>query len=67
MGVVISGILILVYIFMGVAKNPFGRVELLRVPEISAHRGSSLAAPENTMAAFNQVTIWLIMSNWMYI
>lgn len=53
-GVVISGILILVYIFMGVAKNPFGRVELLRVPEISAHRGSSLAAPENTMAAFNQ-------------
>ncbi len=51
---VVSGVLICVYIFMGVAKNPFGRVELLKVPDISAHRGSSIVAPENTMAAFKQ-------------
>lgn len=50
----VSGVLICVYIFMGVAKNPFGRVELLNVPDISAHRGSSMTAPENTMASFKQ-------------
>ena len=54
LGVAVSGVMICVYIFMGVAKNPFGRVELLNVPDISAHRGSSLMAPENTMAAFTQ-------------
>lgn len=54
LGVTVSGVMICVYIFMGVAKNPFGRVELLNVPDISAHRGSSLMAPENTIAAFTQ-------------
>ena len=53
-GVAVAGVLIGVYIFMGVARNPFSRVELLRVPDISAHRGSSLSAPENTMSAFEQ-------------
>lgn len=51
---IVSGILICVYIFMGVAENPFGKVELLKIPDISAHRGSSMTAPENTMSAFKQ-------------
>lgn len=51
---VIAGVMICVYIFMGVAKNPFAKVELLKVPDISAHRGSSINAPENTMSAFKQ-------------
>ena len=53
-GAVISGIMICVYIFVGTARNPFDKVELLKVPEISAHRGSSGLAPENTMSAFKQ-------------
>lgn len=53
-GTVISGIMICVYIFVGTARNPFDKVELLKVPEISAHRGSSGLAPENTMSAFKQ-------------
>ena len=51
---VVAGVMICVYIFMGVAKNPFAKVELLKVPDISAHRGSSINAPENTMSAFKQ-------------
>lgn len=54
MSTVIAFTLICVYIFRAIVANPFDRVELLQVPEITAHRGSSLVAPENTMAAFTQ-------------
>lgn len=50
----ISAALICVYVFRAMVSNPFDRVELLQIPEITAHRGSSMAAPENTMAAFEQ-------------
>ena len=42
------------YIFIIYNQNPFETIELLSVPDITAHRGSSISAPENTMAAFNQ-------------
>lgn len=54
MSTVISLTLICVYIFRAIVANPFDRVELLQVPDITAHRGSSLEAPENTMAAFRR-------------
>lgn len=51
-GTFLSLVLICIYVYHIMEKNPFDRVELLQIPKITAHRGSSDAAPENTMAAF---------------
>lgn len=41
-----------VYIAVGFNKNPFEKIAIFHETTITAHRGSSLSAPENTMAAF---------------
>ncbi|MBN2222461.1 MAG: glycerophosphoryl diester phosphodiesterase membrane domain-containing protein, partial [Vallitaleaceae bacterium] len=41
----------LIYIFSGIERNFVQNIELLKTTEISAHRGSSAEAPENTLAA----------------
>lgn len=43
-----------VYIAIGFNKNPFERIAIFHETNITAHRGASLSAPENTMAAFEQ-------------
>jgi len=42
------------YVVMAFNKNPFDKVAILSDIKITAHRGSSLKAPENTMAAFEK-------------
>lgn len=42
------------YIAIGFNKNPFERIAIFHETNITAHRGASLSAPENTMAAFEQ-------------
>lgn len=51
---IISSLLIVFYVLYAVVVNPFDRVQLLQVPDITAHRGSSIIAPENTISAFKQ-------------
>lgn len=45
-------LLTVTFIFIRYNNNPFQYVEILSIPEITAHRGSSLRAPENTMSSF---------------
>lgn len=40
------------YIYPAVSRGTFGFVEALARPTVTAHRGDSKSAPENTMAAF---------------
>ena len=42
------------YVVMAFNKNPFDKVAILSDIKITAHRGSSLKAPENTIAAFQK-------------
>ncbi len=42
------------FIISGFNKNPFEKIAIFHETKISAHRGSSLSAPENTMAAFEE-------------
>lgn len=42
----------MLYIYHAVVDNPFNNFEIISVPEITAHRGSSFKAPENTKVAF---------------
>lgn len=42
------------YVIKAFNKNPFDKVAILSDIKITAHRGSSLNAPENTMAAFQK-------------
>lgn len=41
-----------IYLFGIMKDNPFGNIAIFHETEISAHRGASNEAPENTMAAF---------------
>lgn len=43
-----------VYIAVGFNKNPFEKIAIFHETSITAHRGSSISAPENTMAAFEE-------------
>ena len=43
-----------VYITLSFNKNPFDKVAIFHETKISAHRGSSIEAPENTLAAFSK-------------
>ena len=43
-----------VYIAVGFNSNPFEKIAIFHETNITAHRGASLSAPENTMAAFEQ-------------
>lgn len=58
--IVISTLLVLAillnttYVIKAFNKNPFDKVAILSEIKITAHRGSSLNAPENTMAAFQK-------------
>jgi glycerophosphoryl diester phosphodiesterase len=47
----------LIYIISGFNKNPFEKVAIFHETKISAHRGASLSAPENTMAAFEEAAM----------
>ncbi|MGN0327410.1 MAG: glycerophosphodiester phosphodiesterase family protein [Lachnospira sp.] len=51
---IISTILVISYIAISVNKNPFENVAIFHETKISAHRGYSVAAPENTLAAFRE-------------
>lgn len=42
------------YLKNAIINNPFSNLEMTNVPNITAHRGSSAKAPENTMAAFQR-------------
>lgn len=50
----ISLILNVIYIVGSFNKNPFDKVAIFHETKITAHRGSSIDAPENTMAAFSR-------------
>jgi len=52
--VVVAIILNITYVVMAFNKNPFDKVAILSDIKITAHRGSSLKAPENTIASFKQ-------------
>ena len=43
-----------VYVVIGFNNNPFEKIAIFHETNITAHRGASLSAPENTMAAFEQ-------------
>ena len=48
----VSGILCVLYLVMSFNDNPFEKVAIFHQTEVTAHRGDSIAAPENTLAAF---------------
>lgn len=50
----ISLILNVIYVIGSFNKNPFDKVAIFHETKITAHRGSSMDAPENTMAAFSR-------------
>jgi len=52
--VVMAITLNITYVVMAFNKNPFDKVAILSDIKITAHRGSSLKAPENTLAAFEK-------------
>jgi len=52
--VVVAITLNITYVVMAFNKNPFDKVAILSDIKITAHRGSSLKAPENTIAAFEK-------------
>ena len=52
--VVIAITLNITYVVMAFNKSPFDKVAILSDIKITAHRGSSLKAPENTLAAFEK-------------
>ena len=52
--VVVAITLNVTYVVMAFNKNPFDKVAILSNIKITAHRGSSLKAPENTLAEFEK-------------
>lgn len=52
--VIVSLLLDCIYIYMTFSGNYFRQTDILEFAEITAHRGSSAALPENTMAAFSK-------------
>ena len=52
--IIIAIILNTIYIIQGFNRNPFDNVALFSEIKVTAHRGSSIQAPENTMLAFEK-------------
>lgn len=51
---VLSVVLNVVYVAASFNRNPFDKIAVFHETKITAHRGSSIEAPENTMAAFKK-------------
>lgn len=51
---VISIVLNSIYMVISFNKNPFDRIAIFHETKITAHRGASIEAPENTLAAFSK-------------
>lgn len=52
--IVAACILDVFYVYSAIHDNHFKQIDFLRSIEITAHRGSCISLPENTMAAFEQ-------------
>ena len=52
--VVLSVVLDVLYVVFTFNSNPFERVAIFHETQITAHRGASKEAPENTLAAFQR-------------
>ena len=52
--VVLSVVLDILYVVFTFNSNPFERVAIFHETQITAHRGASKEAPENTLAAFQR-------------
>ena len=50
----LSIVLNCVYMMLSFNKNPFEKIAIFHETKITAHRGSSITAPENTLAAFQE-------------
>lgn len=51
---VLSILLNIVYMIGSFNKNPFDKIAIFHETKITAHRGASMEAPENTLAAFHK-------------
>lgn len=50
----VSVVINIIYIVFSFNTNPFSKVAIFHETQITAHRGASTSAPENTLAAFKQ-------------